>query len=106
MGRKIRPGENESPGGLDLGKRVGIRSRTQRALQSAARAELSEHRLHLLHAPGAAGRRSARRALVGLREERVRAARAGVKTEVGGWRWEVGGWKSKARSWRLIAGNR
>src|SRR6266850_8577306 len=78
VGRKIRPGENESAGGLDLGKRVGIRSRAQRALQSAARTELSEHRLHLLHAPGAAGRRPARGALVGLREERVWAARAGV----------------------------
>src|SRR6266436_7899542 len=59
MGRKIRPGENESAGGLDLGKSVGIRSRAQGALQSAARTELSEHRLYLLHAPGTARRRSA-----------------------------------------------
>src|SRR5437879_4274756 len=82
VGRKIRPSQNESAGGLDLGKRVGIRSRAQRALQSAARTELSEHRLHLLHATGTARRRSARRALVGLREEGVRAACAGVGIEV------------------------
>src|SRR6266481_8417392 len=78
MGRKIRPGKNESAGRLDLGKRVGIHSRARRALQSAARTELSEHRLHLLHAPGSAGRGPARRTLVRLREKGMRAARARV----------------------------
>src|SRR5258708_1633178 len=96
MGRKIRPGENESAGGLDLGKRVGIRSRAQRALQPAARTELPEHWLHLLHAASAAGRGSTGRALVGLREKGVRIARTGVEVEVGGWKPGTRGWKSEA----------
>ena len=46
-----------------------------------------------VHAPGAAGRRSARGTLVGIREEGVRVARAGVRAEIRGWKFEVGNLK-------------
>ena len=63
-------------------QRLGIHSRPRRALQPAARAKLSEHRLRPVHAPGAARRRSARGPLVWLCEKGMRAARAGVDGEL------------------------
>ena len=92
----VWPGEMQSAGRLDLGKSLGICPRARRALQPTARAELSEHRLCAMHAPGAARRRSARGALVGLREKRVRPARAGVgeEVEVAGCRLQVAGWQT------------
>ena len=53
----------------NAGPGVGVHPRQQRPLQSFARPQLSEHRLHLLHAARAARRRPARRPLVRIQQD-------------------------------------
>jgi len=55
-------------------RRIDWDPRPRCALQRAPQPGLSEHRLHALYACGASGRRSARRALARIRQDRVRTA--------------------------------
>ncbi len=74
MGREIRPGEDQSNRRLELETGVALYPRSRRALQRTAQSGLSQHRLHALHARRAARRRSTRRTLARIRQDRMRSA--------------------------------
>ena len=54
LGWPVRPGEGEPARAVDVRGRAGVRPRARRSVQSAARSELSEHRLRAVHEPGPA----------------------------------------------------
>src|ERR1700687_4234558 len=78
MGCHFRLGEVEPARRLDQGPRLAVRPRAPVALQPAARPELPEHRMHPLHPRSSARRRSSRRPLVWLQQNRMRHAWARV----------------------------
>ena len=72
VGREVRAGQDQPARQLDRGRRLGLHLEQRRALQPAPRPELSQRRLHVLHAAGQARRRPPLRPLARLRQDGMR----------------------------------